>query len=127
MYFLLLFKDASYAKIIKHAKRRDVLRTRTSNNWLCWLRWVSLVRTKTYGNKLKGCAPGVAKTGKCGSANALRREIAPNFAATGTTNSCSLVGRKRDQTMTETMQNNWMAMMNDMLYAVYAGTKNTTN
>ena len=29
--------------------------------------------------------------------------------------------------MTETMQNNWMAMMTDMLYAVYVGTKNTSN
>ena len=78
-----------------------------------------------------GCAPGVAKTGKCGSANAsrvqTRRENAPNSAATGTTNSCSLVRRKQDLTMTETMQNNWMAMMTDMLYAVYVGTKNTSN
>ena len=72
-----------------------------------------------------GCAPGVAKTGKCGSANAYRvqtrREIAPNSAATGITNSCSLVRRKRDQTMrmqTETMQNNLMAMMYNILYAV---------
>ena len=79
---------------------------------------------------MTGCAPGVAKTGKCGSANAsrvqTRRENVPNFAATGTTNSCSLVRRKQDKTMrmeTETMQNKWMAMMYNILYAVYEGTK----
>ena len=75
--------------------------------------------------RLEGCAPGVAKTGKCGSANASRREIAPNSAATGTINGCSLVKRKRDQTMTETMQNKWMAMMYNITYAVYGIQKTT--
>ena len=37
IFFLLLFKDASYAKIIKHAKRRDALKGRSlhpaSHSW----------------------------------------------------------------------------------------------
>ena len=68
------------------------------------------LRLQAGRKRLKRCAPGVARTVTSGSVNASRVQtrngIAPISAATGTTNSCSLVKIRRDQTTEEaTMEN----------------------